>query len=45
MSYTKNQGRRSNGSAVGVLTDTQTHRSDSMTSTADVGGKNIGLHY
>ncbi len=43
-SYTKNQGRRSNGSAVRVLTDRQTdtqkHGSDSMTSTADAGGNN-----
>ncbi len=46
--HTKNQGRRSLGSAVRVFThtdtDTQTHTqkdgSNSMTSTADAGGKN-----
>ena len=31
-------GRRSNGSALIVLTDRQTHGSDSMTSTGDAGG-------
>ncbi len=39
----KNQGHRLNGLAVRVFRDTQTERrkdgSDSMTSTADMGGK------
>ena len=41
--HTKNQGRRSNGLAVRVLTHTHTHTdgSYSMTSTADAGGNNI----
>ena len=41
--HTKNQGRGSNGSAVRVLTDTQTHThgTDSMTLTADAGGNNV----
>ncbi len=38
--HTKNQGHRSNVSTVRVLTDTQTHGSDSMTSTPDLGGNN-----
>ncbi len=40
----KNQGHRSNGSALRVFTDTHTDTrkdgSDSMTSTVDVGGNN-----
>ncbi len=43
--HTKNQGHRSNGSGVRVLTHTHTHRrkdgSESITSTADAGGKEI----
>ncbi len=47
--HTKNQGHRSNGLAVRVLTHTHTHThterqkdgSDSMTSTAEAGGKNM----
>ena len=52
-SHTKNQGHRSNGSAVRVLTHRQSERqmerwkdgSDSITSTADAGGKNINFKF
>ena len=44
--YTEIWVHRSNGSAVRVLTDGQTDRqtdgTDSITSTADTGGKNMG---
>ena len=44
--HTKNQGHRSNGLAVRVVTDRQTHRRkdgpDSMTSISDAGGKKGG---
>ena len=42
-SHTTNQGHRSNGSAMRVLTHRQKDRSDSMTSTADVGGNDSHL--
>ncbi len=38
-SHAKNQGHRSNGSAMRVLTDTQTDGTDSITLTANAGGK------
>ena len=40
---TKNQGHRSNSSAVRVLTDGHTDGTDSFTTTTDAGGKKMQL--